>query len=319
MNALVLHNVPHDIPFHPFFMTMWFLLLSMSASLFLISFMGLSGVKKFDRYVGSGYLAAMALIGIAPMFILMQLGQPLRAYQLLLNFNLTSPLSWGVITVTGYFILAAIYGWHLLYRKDYEKAKRWGVGTAIFAGGLFLYSGSVLMVVESRVLWHSSLLPVLFVASGFVSAIAALLVIEILGDVSRTLLGAYRTAKTGGSACSSKLLPRIREAFSGPTSQLGGTLVQDIAIDIMLIITFVLVLAAGSQAAHETVAMLLDGEFRGVFLGVQLLLGAFVPLALLVFLKRTKAVVLTSALLSLVGIYAMRYVFVVGGLTLPLS
>lgn len=305
MNALVLYNVPHDIPFHPIFMTMWFFLLSMSAASFLVSFMGLHGVKKFDGHVETGLLAAVGLIAIAPFFILMQLGQPLRAYQLVLNFNITSPLSWGVLILLCYAATLLAFGWQLLFRRDRERSKRVGLAVVPFAIGLFLYSGSVLMVIESRPLWHSSLIPVLFAASGFVSAVAFLLLLDAFGDLLRSIPGA------------TWVLGSWKE--SGSASSLRGVLVQDIALDLVLIAIFIVALVTGSQTAQDTVALLLRGEMSGMFLGVQLLLGAAIPLGLLVFFERSRAVIATAAVAALVGIYAMRYVFVIGGLVLPLS
>lgn len=305
MDALVLYNVPHDIPFHPVFMTMWFFLLSMSAASFFISFMGLHGVKKFDGYVETGLFAAIGLIGIAPLFIIMQLGQPLRAFQLMLNFNVTSPLSWGVAILLCYAATIVAFAWQLFFRGDRELAKRFGLFAAPFALALFLYSGSVLMVVESRPLWHTSLMPVLFAASGFVSAVAFLLLVDTFGDLLRRIPGAGHVLGM--------------QKADGLTSPLRGALVQDIGLDLILIATLLVALATGSQAARDTVALLLRGEMSGIFLGVQLLLGAALPLGLLLFFKRSRALVAAAAVAAIVGIYAMRYVFIIGGLVLPLS
>jgi Ni/Fe-hydrogenase subunit HybB-like protein len=67
--------------------------------------------------------------------------------------------------------------------------------------------------------------------------------------------------------------------------------------------------------------MLLKGEFSHLFLGVEVLLGAVIPLILLLlpFTKRWIPGLVIASILVMIGIFAMRYIMVVGGLSIPLS
>ncbi|OGP95576.1 MAG: hypothetical protein A2157_16610 [Deltaproteobacteria bacterium RBG_16_47_11] len=67
--------------------------------------------------------------------------------------------------------------------------------------------------------------------------------------------------------------------------------------------------------------MLLKGGFAQLFLGVEVLLGAVIPLILLLspFTKRWIPGLAIASILVMIGIFAMRYIMVVGGLSIPLS
>jgi Ni/Fe-hydrogenase subunit HybB-like protein len=67
--------------------------------------------------------------------------------------------------------------------------------------------------------------------------------------------------------------------------------------------------------------MLLTGEFSLPFLGIEVLLGALIPLILILspFTKRWIPALALASVLVMIGILAMRYIMVVGGLSIPLS
>ncbi|MCL5961944.1 MAG: polysulfide reductase NrfD, partial [Chloroflexi bacterium] len=67
--------------------------------------------------------------------------------------------------------------------------------------------------------------------------------------------------------------------------------------------------------------LILTMNFSPIFLGVELFLGSLIPLAILSLPRTRKSVVPISiaAVLVMVGIFAMRYVMVIGGQSVPLS
>jgi formate-dependent nitrite reductase membrane component NrfD len=81
---------------------------------------------------------------------------------------------------------------------------------------------------------------------------------------------------------------------------------------VMVFGEFILLLNGGTD--HVAVAKsLLSGQLGFLFIGVEIILGAVIPAAILL---RSKATVFTQALASmliLIGIFTMRYVIVVGG------
>jgi Ni/Fe-hydrogenase subunit HybB-like protein len=65
----------------------------------------------------------------------------------------------------------------------------------------------------------------------------------------------------------------------------------------------------------------LSGNFAFLFVGVEIIMGAFIPMILVLGPKSRKsltAAVIASILVN-IGVYAMRFVMVIGGQTPPLS
>lgn len=82
-----------------------------------------------------------------------------------------------------------------------------------------------------------------------------------------------------------------------------------------------LLLAAGSAAGQATFAHFLAGPRQFTFLWVQVVLGLVAPLILLLIpaVRRSDTLATLPALLSIVGVFALRYNFVVGGGEIPLT
>ncbi len=114
-----------------------------------------------------------------------------------------------------------------------------------------------------------------------------------------------------------------REKEHDPTllDGLGKFLVASIVLDLILIGTDLTVLLTSHTEAYMAALMLLKGEFAQLFLGVEVLLGAVIPLILLLspFTKHWIPGLAIASILVMIGIFAMRYIMVVGGLSIPLS
>jgi len=80
-------------------------------------------------------------------------------------------------------------------------------------------------------------------------------------------------------------------------------------------------LLTADPEAREAAEMLLSGAFSPYFLGIEIFLGALIPVILLMspFTKRRLVPVAIAAFLAMVGVMAMRYVLVIGGQALPLA
>jgi Ni/Fe-hydrogenase subunit HybB-like protein len=67
--------------------------------------------------------------------------------------------------------------------------------------------------------------------------------------------------------------------------------------------------------------LLTTGEFAIWFLGIELFLGAILPLALLAHPKTRMipAVQYASAALVIIGVFVMRVIIVIGGQSVPMS
>ena len=228
--------------------------------------------------------AVLSLITLAiGMFILLyDLGRPFRAWRLFLSFNPNSMLSWGVWFLNIFGMMNLIYTC-LLFKARGEVAKKFAYIGLPFAILTATYTAMLLAQAPDRVLWHTALLPVLFLNGAIISGIALVMLLSV---------------------CS-----RNTELFS----KLGKFVACLIILELVMILgEFIFLLNGGTE--HIAVAKsLLSGQLGYLFIGVEIMLGAVIPI---VILLRNKASLFTQALASLlilVGIFAMRYVIVVGG------
>ncbi len=191
-----------------------------SAAAFIVSsFAHVFGMKKFKPVAGFALLLAFVLLAAAPLNLIDDLRQPGRLANFFLygweNFA-TSPMKWGVLLLVAYpaLILAeamilyrpflvqrmadakapVVSGFYRLLalgRTDLGAAARQRderLGFILGAVGIPLalavhgYTGYILGVVHANPLWHTPLMPILFLASAMVSGTGLLLVLVPLAQ-----------------------------------------------------------------------------------------------------------------------------------------
>ncbi|PAF54386.1 polysulfide reductase NrfD [Helicobacter sp. 13S00482-2] len=186
-----------------------------SAAAFIISsFAHVFGMKQYKPIAGFALLVAFVLLAAAPLNLIDDLKQPGRIFNFFMygweNFP-TSPMKWGVLLLISYPILI-LFEALVLYREyfvqSYEKThsvflkkiykivalgrmqsgiaaeeKDHKIGFILGAIGIPLalsvhgYTGYILGVTHGIALWHTPLMPILFLASAMVSGTGLLIVI----------------------------------------------------------------------------------------------------------------------------------------------
>jgi len=228
-------------------------------------------------------LAPIALaVGLS--LLLLHLGQPMRAWRLFAGLNPDSAMSWGAWIANTFFILSALYAWHLL-KGGAEKAKRFAYLGIPFAILTAVYTGVLLAQAPGRPLWHGALVPVLFLNGAIVSGLALGLLVA-----------------AGQPDQDAALLTRLGKVLGGLVSLELGLL----AIELIVLFNGG---GEGAAAARE----LLTGQFAFAFVGVAVILGSLVPAVTLLCGKASVKVQTLSAVLILIGVIAIRYVVVIGG------
>lgn len=272
----------------------------LSAGSFVISTLGLFGFKEFKAISRIAVVQALILLMIAPVFLFLAMGHPWRFYLIYLSPNPTSVITWGAFLVLIYPVICAIYGFYQMRRnftklteiqiaKDEKRARFFGflgIPAAIFVHG---YTGVLLGFIKARALWYTSLMPVLFLTSAIVSGIALLIVIL-------SILNVYTNIK------SDKVL----------ITHMSKLLLVFIVVDLFFLVAEVLTGLYGGGEHARAWMVLITGSYAWLFLGVEIFLGVFIPIYLLVFIKRTSAVVVASVLV-VIGVFAMRCNIVMGG------
>lgn len=297
----VLYNVPHELPLGILVAT-YFFYTGLSAGSFVVS--TLSYVFGFERYKSVGKLAvvlAVVLLIMAPLNLIADLAQPQRFIHLILMFNPRSMISWGTIMLTIYPINCVIYGYYM-FKENKKMTRIFGIIGIPLAVGVHGYCGFILALVATRYLWHTALMPPLFLISAVVSGLALMILIVI---TKQRFFSADKKVDTG--------------AVFGMSNLLAWTIVVDLFFVGVDLLELTYVYSRGE--AFDAVMLLISGPFSSLFIIGEILLGGLVPFALLTHPRTSgslKAVALASVLV-LIGIYAMRINWVVGGQMVPLS
>ncbi len=272
--------VPHVA--YNWMIVVYFFLGGLGAGAFLLSVTANYWKQEFKPIARVASVIAPVAIAIGLFFLLIDLGKPFRFWRLFLSFNPTSALSWGVWFLNIFFVLSVAYAWFLA-KGQASKAKFAAYAALPFAVLVGTYTGVLLSQVPGRVLWHSALITVLFLNGGLISGMAVTMLFS-LGRQSKELL-----------------------------SKLGKVAGLFVLLELGLIVIEVIVLFNGEMKGVEVAKDLLGGTFSFLFLGVEIVLGAVIPLLILLRSKVNSVALAVASALVLIGIFTMRYIIVIGG------
>jgi len=242
---------------------------------------------------------AVILLVLAPLCLIADLGQPLRFWHLFPYLNVTSVITWGTFLLTAYPLNSTIYGFFMFtgHKRLTRVFALIGIPLAISVHG---YTGFILALSKARALWNTALMPIYFLVSAMVSGIAMMILVVIIQG---------------------KFFTPDKRVNTELLSDLGGILIAAISLDLFLVFSDILVLLTADPEAHLSAMLLLQGKYRAHFLGLEIWLGSLLPLVLLALPKMRKKVlpVAIAAVLTMIGVFAMRYVVVIGAQGFPLS
>ena len=297
----LIYNVPHVIPVG-YLIAIYFYITGLHMGFYTTSVVAtLLGKEEWKPIGKIGAVGALVVLAIAPIFLLVDLTQPLRFWHLFSYINWHSAISWGTFFLTAYPPIGLIYAWCVL-KGNYRAAKIWGLFGFPIAISVHGYTGFILALAKGRAFWNTPLNPILFLVSAMVSGLA--LMIIILNLRQRYLVqGAEQKAND------------IRI-----TNTLVVMMYIFLLIEIFLMACDIAVLTNSRTDEYEMYQLLTQGEWAPLFLGVELTLGGLIPLILL-SIKRIRLRSLgqcTACAFILCGILAMRIIIVLGGQTVKL-
>lgn len=141
--------------------------------------------KEFGRIAVFGEFLAVAAIAIAGLFIFVDVGQPLRSFNLLLHPTPGSPLFWNTIILPVYMVLNVLIAWAALGAEDKSIPPPWWIKPLIYISipwaisihtvTAFVYAG-----LPGRAFWNTAILAPRFLVSAFASGPALLIVMCIM-------------------------------------------------------------------------------------------------------------------------------------------
>jgi molybdopterin-containing oxidoreductase family membrane subunit len=142
----------------------------------------LHNVKAFGRITILGEFLAVSAIVMCLLFVIVDLGKPMRLFNVLLYPTPNSILFWDMVVLNGYLLLNLIIGWNVLeaeYKEVFPPkwvkiltyiSIPWAI--SIHTVTAFLYAG-----LPGRHYWLTALMAARFLASAFASGPALLIIL----------------------------------------------------------------------------------------------------------------------------------------------
>jgi tetrathionate reductase subunit C len=301
----IIYNAPHEIALRTN-IAMYFFLTGVSAASFIISSLAyVFGMKKYEPCGKLGAVLAFIVLSIAPLFLIIDLLQPLRFVHLFYMFNIKSPVTWGTILLILYPLNCLVYIFSI-YTNNRPMAKFFGNIGIPLAVAVHGYTGFILALAKGIALWNTPLMPIYFLISAMVSGTALLIVLSVLKE---KYFGNVEIIK--------KIFPTIEKEI---IFDLGRMLLIFIFIDLFVAFCDVVLLFYTTPENQIAATLLLKGPFSIMFLFGEIFLGMLIPSFILIIppLNKNINLITFASILVLIGIWFMRYVTVVSGQYVPL-
>ncbi len=140
----------------------------------------LHNYKQFGKITILGEFLAVAAVLMTMLFILVDLGQPARVFNMILHPSLRSVMFWDMVVLGGYLLLNIVIGWLTLdAERKGEKPSAW-LKPVIFlsmpwAISIHTVTAMLYCGLAARPFWLTALLAPRFLASAFASGPALLI------------------------------------------------------------------------------------------------------------------------------------------------
>ena len=263
----------------------------------------ISSVPKAFGLEGFGGISKVAVWSsicctvLAVAFVVMDLGQPLRLWELFAYSNLTSPLMWDIVVISTYLVLSIVYLWttlrHEAGRVSAKALRVVSVVALVCAVLVHSVTAWIFALQQSHELWHTALLAPWFVSSALVCGTALVLVVVI----------ALRRAG-------------YLEVSQGNVVKMAKLLGAFVCVDLYFFGCDLLTEGFPGGSGAEVVAMLVSGQLAPFF-WTEIVGCAVSATICFVPRLRTNPLLVVASALAMVGIFCKRAQLVVGGFQIP--
>ncbi|WP_080799131.1 NrfD/PsrC family molybdoenzyme membrane anchor subunit [Arabiibacter massiliensis] len=280
------------------YITMFMFLVGLSAGgLIISSAPRVFGVEGFGGISKIAVWTSICCTVLAIGFVVVDLGQPLRLWELFAYSNLGSPLMWDIIVLGTYLILSVVYLWAML-RHEAGKSSAAGlrvVSAIALVCAVLVHSVTawIFGLQQGREMWHTALLGPWFVSSALVCGVALVLLVVI----------ALRRAG----------YLQLDQRYVVKMLKLLGVFVL---VDLYFFGCDLLTEAFPAASGAEIVAMLTTGALAPFF-WIEVVGCAATAVIAFVPKLRTNPLIVLAAVLAIVGIFCKRVQLLVGGFQIP--
>jgi Ni/Fe-hydrogenase subunit HybB-like protein len=334
------YSFPNDIHVH------WSLMIVMypyitgfvAGSFIVTSLSHLFGKKEFEPIAKLALGASFSFLLVAFFPLLLHLGQPFRAMNVMVTPNFTSAMAGFGILFNWYLMIVALEVWFVyrieiiqtarrsrgLKRKLYAALALWTYDTSpeaqeidhravkILTGiglpsacMLHGYVGFIFGGIKANPWWSTPLMPVIFLLSAAVSGIALLILLyQVTSKLQRR--------------------PIVQETVQGMARWLWFFLIITVTLELLEII----MLAYERSEPWAIISPLLTTRLQFSFISVQMIIGSLIPFILLMVVvmmnryvhdKLRTTLTFIASLLLLLQVFSMRWNVVIGGQLLSKS
>ncbi|MFO8049120.1 MAG: NrfD/PsrC family molybdoenzyme membrane anchor subunit [Desulfosudaceae bacterium] len=145
----------------------------------------LHNYKVFSKITILGEFLAIAAVSMCLMFIIVDLGQPQRAFNVLLHPTPYSMLFWDMVVLNGYLLLNVVIGWAVLEADRNAVAPPKWVKPLIYvsipwAFGIHTVTAFLYCGLPGRHFWLTAVLAPRFLASAFAAGPALIIILALI-------------------------------------------------------------------------------------------------------------------------------------------
>lgn len=310
----------------------YFFMTGVSAAAFLVSSLTYAfGDRRFKPIAGLSLIVALTVLLVAPLNLVADLGQPGRFYELVYALHASAPMSWGVYLLTTYpalILVELLFAFRAALAERARDARGFAARACrVLAGGrtsldrsertrmdtisrrlallgipwavaVHGYTGYILGVMKARPLWHTALMPVIFLVSAMVSGVAFMILVT----------GFFQRFETAARKVDRGLLDLLAKLLAG-----------FIVLDLVLRLFWYTIQWLYGLGGYRPVVHHLFVESFWSAVVVETILGLVLPLvvALVPAWRRRGWTLYAAAALAVIGVWMFRWDTVVGGQLIP--
>ncbi len=280
------------------YITMFMFAVGLSAGGLIISSVPKAfGIKGFGGISKVAVMTSIAATVAAIGFVVVDLGQPLRVWELFAYSNLGSPLMWDIIVLMVYLILSCVYLWAQVQseRGKVSHAALRVISVVALVCAILVHSVTawIFGLQQSHEMWHTALLAPWFVSSALVCG-------------------------TGLVMCAAVAL-RAAGYLKWDQSdlvKLAKLLAVFLLVDLYFFGCDLLTEAFPAASGLAVVDMLVSGPLAPFFWG-EIVLSAVAIVICVVPQLRTTPLMVVAGLCAIAAIFCKRAQLLVGGFQLP--
>ena len=281
-----------------FYITLFMFFVGLSAGgLIISSIPNAFGMKGFGDISRVAIWTSICCTCVAIGFVVVDLGGPLRLWELFVYSNLSSPLMWDIIVLSTYLILSIVYLW--AYRREdagkmsHAAIRVISIIALVVAVGVHTVTAWIFSLSAAHEFWHTALMGPWFVASALDCGTALVLIVVI------ALQKAGRLTIERSSMVN---LAKMLAVFT--------------CVDLYFFACDLLTSGFPGGEGANVVAMLVTGPLAPFF-WTQIACMVLACVILFVPRLRTKGGVVLASALVIAGVFCKRCEILVGGFQIP--